>query len=154
MAVSNATQSDVGIIGLDVIGRNAALRLAELDFNVAAYDWAGRKTRALREQTTGPKVRLAANVSELMAKLRQPRTILIFGGAEAPTSVVLDQLLPELKLGDLLMDAGDSYFKDTAKHQSRLAEQGVHFMGIGLAGGERGALRGSPPRSVARRQAQ
>jgi len=143
MAVSNATQSDVGIIGLDVIGRNAALRLAELDFNVAAYDWAGRKTRALREQTTGPKVRLAANVSELMAKLRQPRTILIFGGAEAPTSVVLDQLLPELKLGDLLMDAGDSYFKDTANHRTRLAERGIQFMGIGLAGGEKGARHGA-----------
>jgi 6-phosphogluconate dehydrogenase len=143
MAVSGENQSDVGIVGLDIIGRNAALHLAELDFNVTAFDWGRRETRALREQTTGPKVRLAANLPELMAKLRQPRTLLIFGGAEAPMSLVLDQLLPELQLGDLLMDAGDSYFRDTANHKSRLAERGIQFMGVGLAGGEIGARHGA-----------
>src|SRR5665213_4257403 len=125
MAVSDANQSDVGIVGLDAIGRNAALHLAEHHFKVAACDGIRRKARALRDQTAGPKVRMAANVPELLAKLRQPRTIFIFGGAEAPMNLVLNQLLPELELGDLLMDAGDSYFKDTAKHQGWLAERGV-----------------------------
>jgi len=143
MTVSDATKSDVGIVGLDVIGRNAALHLAELDFNVTAFDWGQHKTRALREQSTGAKVRVAANLPDLMANLRQPRTLLIFGGAEAPTSLVLNQLLPELKLGDLLMDAGDSYFKETAQHKSRLAERGIQFMGLGLAGGEIGARHGA-----------
>jgi 6-phosphogluconate dehydrogenase len=143
MAVSDANPSDVGILGLDMMGRNAALHLAELDFNVTACDWGRRKTRALREQTTGPKVRVAANFSELLAKLRHPRTLLIFGGAESPLSQVLDQLLPELTLGDLLMDAGDSFFKDTALHKTRLAERGVQFMGIGLGGGEKGARHGA-----------
>ena len=143
MAVSVATQSDVGILGLDIIGRNAALHLAERDFKVAACDRGRRKTRSLREQTIGPKVRVAASVSELMVKVRRPRTILICGGAEAPMNLVLDQLLPELEQGDLLMDAGDSYFKDTANHNGRLAERGIQFMGLGLAGGEKGARHGA-----------
>jgi 6-phosphogluconate dehydrogenase len=143
MAVSDAVLSDVGILGLDVIGRNAALRLAEQDFNVAVCDWDRHKTRTFREHTTSPKVRVTANVSEWMTKLRPPRTMLIFSGEEAPTKLVLDQLLPELKLGDLVMDAGDSHFKDTAKHKSRLAERGIQFMGVGLGGGEKGARRGA-----------
>ncbi len=143
MAVSETTKSDVGIIGLDIIGRNAALHLAELQFDVAACDLARRTTVPLREQTLGPKVRVATNVSELMAKLREPRTFLVFGGVEAPLNLLLDQLLPELKLGDLLIDAGDSYFKDTAIHKSRLAERGIQFMGLGLAGGEKGARHGA-----------
>jgi 6-phosphogluconate dehydrogenase len=77
-----------------------------------------------------------------MAKLRHPRTILIFGSEEAPVNLVLDQLLTELKLGDLVMDAGDSHFKDTAQYKSQLAERGVQFVGIGLAGGEKGARHG------------
>jgi 6-phosphogluconate dehydrogenase len=143
MAVSDATQSDVGVIGLDIIGRNVASRLAEHPFNVAACDWRPPKTLPLREQTTGPKVRLVANISELMASLRQPRMVLVFSGTGAPMNSVLDQLLPELKPGDLLADAGDSYFKDTARHDQQLAQQRIQFMGIGLAGGEKGARHGA-----------
>jgi 6-phosphogluconate dehydrogenase len=143
MSVSDANQSEVGVIGLDFTGRNVACRLAEQRFSVLAYDWAESKTRALREQTTGPGLRVAAHISQLMASLRQPRTVLIFSGPDAPMNFVLGQLLPELKIGDLVMDAGDSYFKDTAKHKSRLAERCVQFMGIGLGGGEKGARHGA-----------
>src|ERR1700677_735501 len=120
MANSDTIQSDVGVIGLDVIGRNVAQRLAERDFNVAAYDGGLGKTLVLPERTAWAKVRVAGNVSELMAKLRQPRTILIFSGADTPLSSTLDQLLPELEREDLVVDAGNSYFKDTASHGRRL----------------------------------
>ncbi len=143
MAESDASQSDIGIVGLDFIGRNAALFLAGQNFHVVAYDWEQHKTRALCEQTTGPNVLVVANISGLMAKLRPPRNILVFSGAKSPMSLVLDQLLPELEVGDLLMDAGDTYFQDTAKHQGRLAERGIQFLGIGLAGGSLGARQGA-----------
>jgi len=143
MAKSDAIQSDVGLIGLDAIGRNVALHLAEDHFNVAACDCGGRKTLALPEQAAWPRVRVAGNVSELLANLRQPRTILIFSGAEAPMNSILDRLLPGLEQEDILMDAGDSYFKDTASHGRRLEEQSIHFMGLGLSGGERGARHGA-----------
>ena len=137
MANSEAIQSDVGLVGLDVIGRNVALRLAGHHFKVAAYDCGDRKTPPLPEQTACPGVRMAANVSDLMANLCQPRTILIFGGGDAPMNFVLDQLQPELEHEDLVLDAGDSYFKETARLGRRLEEQSVQFMGLGLAGGEK-----------------
>ena len=143
MAGSDTRQNGVGIIGLDVLGRNVALHLAESDFNVEAFDWAPAKTMALREQAPGPKVRVAASVSDLMASLRPPRTILFFSGADSSMNFALDQLLPALEAGDLLMDAGNSYFKDTARHGRLLAEQWIQFMGLGLAGGEKGAQHGA-----------
>ena len=143
MADSDAIQSDVGLIGLDVIGRNVAVHLAEHHFNVAVYDGAQPDTSTLSEQTAWPRVRAAANVSELMANLRQPRAILIFSGADAPMNSTLDQLLPELEHEDLVIDAGDSYFKDTASRSHRLEEQAIRFMGLGLSGGEKEARHGA-----------
>jgi 6-phosphogluconate dehydrogenase len=143
MEGSDATRSEIGVIGLDVIGRNVACRLAEHPFKVAAYDWQQPRALALREQTSGQNVRVAASGSELMASLGQPRTILVFSGQEAPLHSVVDQLLPELEPGDLLMDAGDSYFRDTVRHERQLAERDIQFMGLGLAGGEEAARHGS-----------
>jgi len=143
MSVSGENQNEVGVIGLDITGRNVSFRLAEQRFKVAAYDWAGQGTKVLREQSTEPALRLATSVSELMANLRQPRTILLFSGPDAPMNSILDRLLPELKSGDLVIDAGASYFKDTATLKHRLAERCVQFMGIGLLGGEKGARHGA-----------
>jgi 6-phosphogluconate dehydrogenase len=143
MAVADAAQNEIGVIGLDLMGRNVAFRLAEQSFSVAACDWAEQKTFTLRDQPMGPPVRVAANVHELMVSLRQPRKILIFSGPDAPMNLVLEQLLPELKIGDLVIDAGHTHFKDTAKHRRRLAERSVQFMGLGLGGGEKGARHGA-----------
>ncbi len=143
MAVSVAIQSDVGVIGLDGMGRNVALHLADLHFNVAAYDWRPHRTLTLEEQTTGPGLRVTRDVSELFGCLRRPRTILIFSSADAPMNFVLDQLLPRLEPEDLLVDAGDSYFKDTALRGRLLGQAFVHFMAVGLAGGEKGARHGA-----------
>jgi 6-phosphogluconate dehydrogenase len=141
MAKPYPIQSDLGLIGLDPIGRNVALRLTEHHINVAACH-GGEKTPALLEQAL-PRVCLAANVAELLANLRQPRTIMVFSGAEAPMDKVMDQLLPELKREDLVMAAGDSYFGDTAVHGRRLDDQSIQFMGLALSGGEREARHGA-----------
>jgi 6-phosphogluconate dehydrogenase len=136
-------QSDVGVIGLDVIGRNVVLHLAEHQFRVTTMNWGTPATHAPAEQMTGTGIRVAANLAELVASLRQPRTILIFSGGDAPLDFVLDRLLPDLEHGDLLMDGGDSFFKDTATHGLQLAERNIQFLGIGLAGGEHGARQGA-----------
>ena len=143
MAVLDAAQSDVGIIGLDTTGRKVALRLAERQFNVTACDWGRPSAPATNELTAGPGARVAASVSELMASARPPRIILIFSGAETPMNLVLDQLLPGLKQEDLVIDAGDSYFKDTAMHGRRLARSHIPFIGLGLAGAEKEAPHGA-----------
>lgn len=152
LAGSDATQIEVGVIGLGVTGRNVAQHLSEGHCNVAAFDWGRQNTMALREQAIGLKVRVAANVSELMANLHPPRTILTFSGSDAPMNLVLDQVLPELEHGDLLMDAGDSYFKDTARHRRQLEERRIQFMGIGLGGGEKGARHGAIVMAGGRRE--
>jgi 6-phosphogluconate dehydrogenase len=143
MAILDANQSDVGIIGLDVTGRNVALRLAESHFKVAAYDWSAQKRLAFRKQIAEPQLRVTAHLSDLAASLRLPRILLIFSDADAPLSLILDRLLPELKSRDLLMDAGNSHFTDTANNQRWLAERRIQFMGVGLAGGETGARHGA-----------
>jgi 6-phosphogluconate dehydrogenase len=143
MSVAGENQNEVGVIGLDLTGRNVSFRLAEQGFMVMAFDWAGHGSPALREQSTEPGLHLATGVSQLMASLRRPRTILLFSGPDAPVNSVMDRLLPELKIGDLVMDAGASYYKDTAQLQRRLAERCVQFMGIGLGGGEKGARQGA-----------
>jgi 6-phosphogluconate dehydrogenase len=143
MAVSDAMQCDVGVIGLDVIGRNVVLHLAEHQFKVTTTSWGTPATDALPEQIAGTRIRMAANIRELMASLRRPRTILIFSGGNAPLDFVLDQVLPDLEHGDLLMDGGDSFFKDTATHGRQLAGRNIQFLGIGLGGGEQGARQGA-----------
>ena len=143
MSVTGAYENEVGVIGLDLTGRSIAFRLAEQRFKVSAYDWSEQRAAAMRELTAEPRPIVAASVSELMSALRQPRTILLFSGPDAPVNFILEQLLPELRTGDLVMDAGPSYFKDTAKLKKRLAERCIQFMGIGFGGGERGARHGA-----------
>jgi 6-phosphogluconate dehydrogenase len=143
MAVSDAIQCDVGIIGLDTISRNVVLHLADHDFAVVTMDWGRSSTDTQRNHKTGLKTRVASNVDEFAASLRQPRKILIFSGRDVSMNSVLDQLLPELERDDLVMDAGNSFFKDTAKYDRQLAEQGIPFLGIGLGGGEQGAREGA-----------
>jgi 6-phosphogluconate dehydrogenase len=143
MKVADANQCDVGIIGLDTISRNVALHLAHQNIDVVTLDWGRSAIGARRERKIGSKTRMASDVAELVAGLRQPRRILIFSGAEVPMNSVLDQLWSELEPDDLVMDAGDSFFKDTARNDHQLAERGVQFLGIGLAGGELGARQGA-----------
>jgi 6-phosphogluconate dehydrogenase len=138
MAGSDSTKSDVGVIGLDVASGSVALNLADHQFEVAACDWGARRTPA----PPACGVRAAANARELMANLRQPRTIFIVSSAGGAADSIIEELLPGLEDGDLLMDAGNSYFKDTARRSRRLTERGVQFMGIGLAGGPDGSREG------------
>lgn len=141
MAKPHSMQNDLGLIGLDPIGRNVALRLSEHHVNVTAYHGA-KKTPALLEQRL-PRVCLAANVCDLLANLRQPRTVVVFSGADAPLEKVMDQLLPQLRPEDCVVAAGDSYFEDMASHGRRLDDQSIKFMGLALSGGEREARHGA-----------
>ena len=139
MAGLDSTKSEVGVIGLDAAGAGVARNLADHQFKVAACDWGPRQ----RAASPAPPVRLAANARELIANLRQPRTILISSLAGQSADSVIEELLPGLEEGDLLMDAGNSYFKDTARHRRRLTDRGIQFMGVGLAGGQEGPGQGA-----------
>jgi len=145
MARLDSAQCEIGVIGLDAAGCGVALNLAHHRFNVAACDWEPQPapTPAQAALAVGREVGLAANPRELLANLRQPRTVFIFTGVGPPAWSLLEETLLELKSGDLLLDAGNSYFKDTARRGQWLAEQGVQYMGLGLAGGQEGPRQGA-----------
>jgi 6-phosphogluconate dehydrogenase len=153
MVVPDGIPNDVGVIGLNSIGRNVVLRLLNQGFKLTAMAWDKSITQPPSENFIDSKVLLTSDISEFVASLRPPRKILIFGDESSFLSLILRSLLPHLCEGDLVIDAGVSFFQETAKSARDLAESGIHFAGIGLAGGERGARHGAVIMAGGERQA-
>ena len=100
------------------------------------------KVEALRQESEKRDVRGAADIKEFIALLRKPRAIMMLVPAGAPVDSVIKDLLPHLDKGDLIIDAGNSYFKDTDVRARNLAAKGIQFLGVGVSGGEEGARHG------------
>jgi 6-phosphogluconate dehydrogenase len=133
---------EIGMVGLGVMGRNLVLNMADHGFSVAGYDNDAAKVEALRKESAERKVIGAANVLDFIALLRKPRAIMMLVPAGAPVDSVIKDLLPHLDKGDLIIDAGNSYFKDTDVRARTLADKGIQFLGVGVSGGEEGARHG------------
>ncbi len=135
-------QFEIGMVGLGVMGRNLALNIADHDFSVAGYDKDPTRVAALRTESDERKVGCAANVLDFTALLRKPRAVMMLVPAGAPVDSVIKDLLPHLEKGDLIIDAGNSHFKDTDLRARHLAAKGIQFLGLGVSGGEEGARHG------------
>jgi 6-phosphogluconate dehydrogenase len=133
---------EIGMVGLGVMGRNFLLRMAEENFSVVGYDKDPAKVAALRQEATPRDVRSAADIKKFIALLRGPRAVMLLVPAGPPVDSVINDLLPYLQPGDLIIDAGNSYFKDTDARARRLATKGIQFLGVGMSGGEEGARHG------------
>lgn len=133
---------EIGMVGLGVMGRNLLLNMADHNFAVAGYDKDQTKVEALRKEAKQRDARGAADVKEFIALLRRPRAIMMLVPAGAPVDSVIKDLLPLLDKGDLIIDAGNSYFKDTDMRGRNLAVKGIQFLGVGVSGGEEGARHG------------
>jgi 6-phosphogluconate dehydrogenase len=133
---------EIGTVGLGVMGRNLVLNMADHGFAVAGYDLDPTKVEALRKESAGRDIRGAANILDLIALLRKPRAIMLLVPAGAPVDSVIQDLLPHLDKGDLIIDAGNSYFKDTNLRAGNLVAKGIQFLGVGVSGGEAGARHG------------
>jgi len=130
------------MVGLGVMGRNLVLNMADHGFAVAGYDRDQTKVEALRKESTERNIGCAANVPDFIALLRKPRAIMMLVPAGAPVDSVIKDLLPHLDKGDLIIDAGNSYFKDTDVRARNLTAKGIQFLGVGVSGGEEGARHG------------
>ncbi len=130
------------MIGLGVMGRNLVLNMADHGCEVAGYDKDAAKIEALLKESAERKVFGAANIVDFIALLRKPRAIMMLVPAGAPVDSVIKDLLPHLDKGDLIIDAGNSYFKDTNVRARDLAARGIQFLGVGVSGGEEGARHG------------
>jgi len=133
---------EIGMIGLGVMGRNMLLNMADHGFAVAGYDKDAAKVAALHQESAGKNVRTAGDMKDFIALLRPPRAVMMLVPAGPPVDSVIADLLPFLEKGDILIDAGNSYFKDTTLRARNLAEKGIQFLGAGVSGGEEGARRG------------
>ena len=135
----------MGIIGLGVMGRNLALNLAEKGYGVTAYDpWPQARDQfaAQLEAGSSDQITLAHTLADLLQDLPRPRSILIMVKAGEPVDQIITELKPILSSGDVLIDGGNSYFRDTIRRERALRQSGIDFIGLGISGGEEGARNG------------
>jgi 6-phosphogluconate dehydrogenase len=133
---------EIGMIGLGVMGRNMLLNMADHGFPVAGYDKDPGKVEALQKESAEHDIHSAANIKDFIGLIRRPRAIMMLVPAGPPVDSVIADLLPHLENGDLIIDAGNSYFKDTNLRARNLTGKGIQFLGVGVSGGEEGARHG------------
>ncbi len=162
----------VGVIGLAVMGKNLAMNIAEKGFRVAVYNRSYQKTKELMtefaiEKSAGdfaagnktPEEALDTNLEgfqtleEFVDSLELPRKIIMMVKAGDAVDDTIRQLLPLLSKGDILMDGGNSYYKDTVRRSRELEEKGINYLGTGISGGEEGARKGPAIMPGGRREA-
>jgi 6-phosphogluconate dehydrogenase len=136
-------KASIGVTGLAVMGRNLARNLARHGHTVALHNRSEQRTRDLVEQFGGEGEFIPAySAQEFVDALERPRQIVIMVKAGAPTDAVIEEFAPLLEKGDVIVDAGNAHFADTRRREAALREQGLHFVGTGVSGGEEGALHG------------
>ncbi len=133
---------DFGLVGLGVMGRNFILNVADNDFSAYGLDLDPEKVNALRQEGVGLKVDGSIDKKEFVSKLSVPRKIMLLVPAGKPVDYVIEDLLPLLDKGDLIIDGGNSLFTDTDRRADYLSDKGIYFIGSGVSGGAKGARFG------------
>lgn len=137
------SKQSFGLIGLAVMGENLALNVERNGFPIAVYNRSREKTDTFMTTRAGGKnVKPTYSLPELVSCLERPRKILIMVKAGAPVDAVINDLKPLLEPGDILIDGGNSLFTDTDRRTAELEAAGLQFIGMGVSGGEEGALNG------------
>jgi 6-phosphogluconate dehydrogenase len=135
-------QANIGLIGLAVMGQNLVLNMERNGFTVAVYNRTTATMQKFVAEHPGKKLAPCVTLEEFVASLERPRKVLIMVKAGAGVDAVIEGLVPLLEPGDLIMDGGNSHFPDTERRSVELETQGFNFMGVGISGGEEGALWG------------
>ncbi len=136
-------KASIGVIGLGVMGHNLALNMERNGFTVAGYDLDAARTRAFLEgKAAGKRILGVDSPQALMAVLERPRRILMMVPAGQAVDSAIAHLKPHLETGDILIDGGNSFFLDTERRSQELAAEGFNYVGMGVSGGEEGALWG------------
>ena len=142
-ATSPAGIADIGVTGLAVMGRNLARNLARHGHAVALHNRSYERTKSLVERhgDEGSFVP-SESMADFVSSLKKPCAIIVMVKAGGPTDAVIDELVPLLDEGDIIVDCGNAHYVDTRRREAALREHGLHFVGCGVSGGEEGALLG------------
>jgi len=136
-------QQKFGVIGLAVMGENLALNVERNGFPISVYNRSGDKTdKFMAERAQGKNVHAAYSLEDFVQSLERPRRILVMVKAGGPVDKVIEQLKPLLDKDDMIIDGGNSLYEDTERRTRDLESTGLGFMGMGVSGGEEGALWG------------
>lgn len=137
------SKADIGLIGLAVMGQNLVLNMERNGFTVAVYNRTTSKTTEFLEgNARGKKIIGAETLEEFVNSLASPRKMMIMVKAGRAVDAVIEQLIPLLDEGDLIIDGGNSHFPDTERRSGELEAIGLRYLGVGVSGGEEGALWG------------
>ena len=135
--------SDIGVIGLAVMGENLILNMASKGFTVSAYNRTTDKvTHFVEGRAAGKSIVGATGLEEFVSQLNRPRKAMLMIKAGSAVDATIQQLVPLLEPGDIIIDGGNSHYADSTRRTRELAEKGILFVGTGVSGGEEGALHG------------
>lgn len=136
------SKQQIGVVGLAVMGKNLALNIESRGFSVSLFNRSPQKTEEMIQEFSDKNLKGTFSMEEFVQSLEVPRKIIIMVKAGAPTDDTINQLVPLLDKGDILIDGGNAYFPDTQKRNKELEAKGIRFIGTGVSGGEEGALKG------------
>lgn len=136
------TRQQIGVMGMAVMGRNLALNIESRGYTVSIFNRSREKTDEVIAGYPGRKLVAYYTVEEFVASLEKPRRILLMVKAGEGTDKTIESLKPYLDKGDIIIDGGNTFYKDTIRRNRELSAQGFNFIGTGVSGGEEGALKG------------
>ncbi len=133
--------TNLGLIGIGIMGQNLALNIESKGYSVTVYDKEKEKTQKfIKGKAKGKNITPSYSFKELISSLKKPRKIMLLVPAGKAVDLILRKLIPLLEKGDIIIDGGNSYFKHTNRRNSYLKDKGIYFIGLGISGGEKGAL--------------
>ncbi len=136
------SRQQIGVVGMAVMGRNLALNIESRGYTVSVFNRSREKTDDVIAENPGRKLVPFYTVEEFVDSLEKPRRILLMVKAGEATDKTIASLTPHLDKGDILIDGGNTFYKDTIRRNKELSDQGLNFIGTGVSGGEEGALKG------------
>ncbi|VAY02204.1 6-phosphogluconate dehydrogenase, decarboxylating [Arsenophonus endosymbiont of Aleurodicus dispersus] len=136
------SKQQIGVVGMAIMGRNLALNIESRGYSVSIFNRSKEKTDEVIAENQGRKLIPCHTIKEFVDSLETPHRILLMVKAGEATDKTITSLTPYLNKGDILIDGGNTYFKDTIRRHQELSAQGFHFIGTGFSGGEEGALKG------------
>ena len=136
------SKQQIGVVGMAVMGRNLALNIESRGYTVSVFNRSREKTDEVIAENPGKKLAPYYSIEEFVDSLEKPRRILLMVQAGEATDKTIASLTPHLDKGDILIDGGNTFYKDTIRRNKELSEQGFNFIGTGVSGGEEGALKG------------